>query len=181
MSKKPQILKNTILAKTALFTIEGLELRFSNGEQRSYERIQGGAHGSVLIIPRLDPETVLLIREYAAGVNEYLLAFPKGAIDADEAMLDTAQRELQEEVGYGATTLTALGRVSTSPGYMVSFMDIVLAEGLYSAEATGDEPEPIEVIPWKLSQLDALIQHPEFHEARSLAALLLLERYLRHE
>ncbi|OGO90615.1 MAG: ADP compounds hydrolase NudE [Coxiella sp. RIFCSPHIGHO2_12_FULL_42_15] len=180
-NKKPQILKSTILAKTAIFTIEGLDLRFSNGEERCYERVQGGARGSVLIVPLLDAETMLLIREYAAGVDDYLLAFPKGAIASGEDALSTAQRELQEEAGYGATTLTLLGRVSAAPGYMSSMMDIVLAQELYPAEAVGDEPEPIEVIPWQLNKVDALITHPAFHEARSLAALLLLERHLRRE
>lgn len=180
MNKKPQITKTTVLAKSTLFTIEALDLQFSNGEQRRYERIRSGGSGAVLIIPVLDSETFLLIREYAAGIDDYLLAFPKGAIDPNEQILETAARELQEEVGYGANKLTHLGRVSASPGYITSMMDIVLAEDLFPATAPGDEPEPIEVVPWHFREMDALLVHPEFHEARSYAALLLLERHLHH-
>jgi ADP-ribose diphosphatase len=43
----------------------------------------------------------------------------------------------------------------------------------------GDEPEPIEVVPWPLCDLGALLQREDFNEARSVAAVLLLERYLR--
>ena len=57
-------------------------------------------------------------------------------------------------------------------------MHIVLAKDLYPKKLEGDEPEAIEVIPWKISNIDALLRHPEFHEARSIAALLLLERNL---
>ncbi len=179
MSKKPHIIKSTTLAQSAFFTIEGLHLRFSNGEERNFERIGGRARGSVLVVPLLDKETILLIREYGAGVDDYVLGFPKGAIDQGEELLETAQRELMEEVGYGAKQMTLLGRVSASPGYMTSMMDIVLAEDLYPAKAEGDEPEPIEVVPWKLSEVDALLAQPEFHEARSQAALFQLLRRLK--
>ena len=133
----------------------------------------------MLVVPLLDKETILLIREYGAGVDDYVLGFPKGAIDQGEELLETAQRELMEEVGYGAKQMTLLGRVSASPGYMTSMMDIVLAEDLYPAKAEGDEPEPIEVVPWKLSEVDALLAQPEFHEARSQAALFQLLRRLK--
>lgn len=178
MTKKPQILTTTILAESKLFTIEGLELRFSNGVERHYERIRGHGKGSVMIIPLLDKDTMLLIREYAVGTEGYVLGFAKGAIAQHEELFATANRELMEEVGYRAEHLTAIGRVSASPGYMVSMMEIILAEGLTAETLPGDEPEPIEVMPWSLNNINELLEHPEFHEARSIAALLLLERKL---
>jgi len=85
-----------------------------------------------------------------------------------------------EEVGYRANQLSSIGRVSASPGYMMSMMDIILAEDLTPATAEGDEPEPIEIVRWSLNNIDELLSHPEFHEARSQAALLILERKLKH-
>lgn len=178
MSQKPHIIKSTPLAQSRLFTIEGVELRFTNGVEQTYERIRGrSARGSVLIIPMIDADTMLLIREYAVGVDDYVLGFPKGAVDDDEDPLNTANRELMEEVGYASHKLTPLRPVSASPGYIASMMHVILAEDLYLQSAPGDEPEPIEVIPWKLSQVDELLAHPEFHEARSQAALLQLLRH----
>lgn len=177
MKTKPVIEKTTILAKTALFTIEGLDLRFSNGEARCYERIRGEALGAVMIVPLLDEKTLLLVREYAAGVDAYVLGFPKGAMSAFETAEQTAARELMEETGYGAKQWTDLGLISTSPGYMSSRMHILLAQSLYPASLEGDEPEPIECVPWPLADWEALLDHPEFHEARSIAALLLLQRH----
>lgn len=180
MSEKPDVLSKHILAQSSIFTIEALDLRFANGEQRRYERICGHHSGSVMIVPLLDPDTLLLIREYAAGMDDYVLAFPKGAVDEGEQVLATANRELMEEAGYGAKMLTELATLSTSPGYMTSKMTVVLAEELYPARLSGDEPEPIEVVKWRLDELDALLVHPEFHEARSQAALLRVERRLRN-
>lgn len=180
MSKKPHINKITLLAQSALFTIEGIDLCFSNGQQRCYERVCGRAEGSVMIVPLLDKETLLLIREYAGGVDDYVLGFPKGAVGFGEKMLETANRELMEEVGYGAKRITPLATVSASPGYMTSMMDIVVAEDLYPESAEGDEPEPVEVLTYSLSQIDEILADPQFHEARSIAALLLVQRYLAH-
>jgi ADP-ribose diphosphatase len=176
MPEKPKILNTVVLAQSRLFDIEGVHLRFSNGEERHFERIRGHGHGSVMIVPMLDKETMLLVREYSVGVEGYVLGFPKGAVDTGEDPLVTAAREIKEEVGYGARHFTYLSRVSASPGYLRSMMDIIVATDLYREKIAGDEPEPLEVIPWKLSEIDALLKNPEFHEARSIAALILMER-----
>ena len=174
--EKPQCLNSKIVASSRLFSIEGLHLRFSNGQEVNFERVTGHAAGSVMIVPMLDQETILLIREYSAGVDDYVLGFPKGAVEADEDLLETANRELKEEVGYGAHQMSVVTQLSASPSYLCSVMHIVLATQLYPQIEQGDEPEPLEVIPWKLREIDQLLANPEFHEARSVAALLLLER-----
>ena len=179
MTKKPIILHSEILAETQLFCIERRHLQFSNGAKREFECINGRAHASVMIVPMLDEETFLLIREYACGMHEYILGFPKGAVSSNENLLETANRELQEEVGYGSRDLQVIAKMSASPGYMDSIMHLVLAKALYPKRMLGDEPEEIEVIPWKLSEVDALLAHPEFYEARSQAALLMIERKWR--
>lgn len=171
----PEIIKTKVVAKTRIFTIEQVELRFSNGKTMLYERLCPRGRGAVLIIPMLDAETVLLIREYAAGVGRYELALPKGKIDADETVFEAANRELQEEVGYAAKEFTQLKSLSASPGYFSNNTYIVLAQGLYEQKLEGDEPEPLEVIPWKLENLEQLLQHPECTEARSIAALFMVK------
>jgi len=176
MPKKPEILESKMVAKSRLFKIEAMHLRFSNGEERHFERIHGWPYGSVMIVPMLDKQTLLLIREYAAGVGEYVLGFPKGAIDPTEDLYATTNRELKEEVGYGANEIIPIAKFSASPGYYTSVMQIVIARGLYEEKLEGDEPEPLEVVPWSLDNMDALLEHPEFYEARSVAALLLVAK-----
>jgi ADP-ribose diphosphatase len=171
----PEIIDSKIIARTKVFTVEQLQLRFSNGTQVQYERLRGSPQGAVLIVPLLDADTVLLIREYAAGVQRYELALPKGAIDSGESPLEAANRELMEEVGHGARRLSQLKCLSVSPGYLNHQTHVVLAEDLYEKRLPGDEPEPIEVVPWKLSELDRLLDHPQCTEARSIAALFMVK------
>lgn len=177
-SKKPKIKKHKIIAQTRIFAVEELELEFSNGVFRIYERLKAGKHGAVMIIPMLDAETMLLIKEYAAGLERYELAFPKGLIDPGETALEAANRELQEEAGYAANKLSELKKITLAPGYLSHEMHLVVAEDLFESKLEGDEPEPIEVVPWKLSGIDKLLEVEEFSEARSIAAVYLLQRYL---
>ncbi|QTS83903.1 ADP compounds hydrolase NudE [Coxiella endosymbiont of Amblyomma nuttalli] len=176
MNKKPLILNEIVVAQSRLFDIKELHLRFSNGQERHFEQISGRGYGSVMIVPLLNEETVLLVREYGAGIGNYVLGFPKGAIEDKEDILITAERELKEEVGYGAHNMSIIACYSASPGYLHSMMHVIVAKNLYKEKAFGDEPEPIEIIPWKLANLDELLIHPEFHDARSVAALFLVER-----
>ncbi len=174
--KKPQILNTTVLKDNPLFEIEQLELRFSNGAERTFYRVHSLMRAAVMIVPMLDDETFLLIREYGAGIDEYTLGFPKGALGKEEDILEGADRELMEEVGYGANDLKLVKTFSTSPGYMSSRMHLVIARDLYEKRLPGDEPEPIEVVPWKVKDIEQLLARDDFNEARSVAALLMMSR-----
>ena len=179
MPVEPRILKRRETARSRLFRVEELLLRFSNGVERVYERLCHPAHGAVLVVPMLDDDTVLLIREYGAGIEGYHLGLPKGACHLGEDRLAAANRELMEEVGYGAHHLEFLKSLTLSPGYMGHDIDVVLARDLYEHRLPGDEPEPIEVVPWSLRDLPALVARDDFTEGRSLAALYLVRDLLR--
>jgi ADP-ribose diphosphatase len=170
----PKIIQSKIIATTKVFRIEQMQLQFANGTEVEYERLIGSSRGAVLIVPLLDDDTVLLIREFAAGVQRYELALPKGAIDGDEDVLQAANRELMEEVGFGAHDLQQLKSFTVSPGYLNHVTHVVVAQNLYEKSLAGDEPEPIEVVPWKLTELDTLLYHEECTEARSIAALFMV-------
>lgn len=177
---KPSVLETKVLAKTKIFQIEGVHLRFSNGEERHYERLRGsrGAE-AVMIVPILDSETVLLVKEYAVGLEDYYLGFPKGKVDDNEDLLAAANRELKEETGYGAHHLEILKTMSSSPAYTTKQMTIIVAHDLYEQRLDGDEPETIEVVPWKLNNLEALISRDDFHEGRSIAALFMVRDFVQ--
>lgn len=179
MTRKPIVTDIEVIARTRFFQVERVGLRFTNGREVSWERLKSPARGAVLVVPMLDPGTVLLIREYAAGVERYELALPKGRIEDDESVLEAGNHEMMEEIGYGARELTLLKSVTLAPGAISHITHIVLAEDLYPARLEGDEPEAIEVVPWPLARLDELLAREECTEARSIAALYMARDILR--
>ncbi len=182
MSVKPKILNTKTIAQTQLFRVEEMDIVFTNGNQRRYERLaRSSSTGAVLIIPCPDKETVLLIKEYSAGVERYEIGLPKGKIDPNEKLMSAANRELKEEVGFGARKLHHLTSLSIAPSYLAHMIDIVIAEDLYEEKLLGDEPEELEVIPWKLSDIDALLATGECTEARSIAALYMVREYFANQ
>lgn len=178
MPEKPKVLATKLIATSRLFTIEQMHLRFSNGQEREFERLKSRFHGAVMIVPLLDNDTILLVREYAAGVDDYTLGFPKGLMHEGEDILLAANRELMEEVGYGAKKLDYLTSMMAMPGYMKNTMKVVLARDLYPAKLEGDEPEELEVVPWHISELATLLARDDFCEARSIAAIFLVRELL---
>ena len=176
-SKKalPIIGARSQVAKSRLFNIEQIDLTFSNGVQRQYERIAGSGRGAVMIIPMLDENTMLLVREYCAGTHSYELGFPKGLIDAGEDAITAANRELKEEIGYGANKLTFMLKLATAQAFFDAKISLFLAQDLYPEQLEGDEPEPLEIVPWPLADYEKLLQKCDFNEARSVAALLLIK------
>jgi ADP-ribose diphosphatase len=177
----PKILKCTTVAESRLFRIEALDLEFANGTRRQFERLAASTHGAVAIVAMPDKDTVLLIREYAAGTGSYELGLPKGLIENSEDILAAANRELMEETGFGARSLELISTLTVSPAYFGHRTRIVLATDLYPNKIEGDEPEPLEVIPWRLDELDDLLARDDFTEARSVAALLMARDRLRHD
>jgi ADP-ribose diphosphatase len=65
-----------------------------------------------------------------------------------------------------------------APSYFNATMHILFAKDLYPETLLGDEPEPLVLVKWPLAQWQSLLEQPDFTEARSVAALLLLDKYL---
>ncbi len=177
--KKPEILGSEIVAQSRLFIIEQVNLKFSNQVERQYERMKGNNRGAVMVVPVLNGDTLLLGREYAAGTHTYELGFVKGLNDPGEEAHEAANRELQEEIGFGAKKLTHLMELSLAPGYFASKMQVFIAEDLYESVLEGDEPEPIEMVPWPLDNWQSLLEQEDFSESRSVSALFLAQKYLK--
>ncbi|RAT12715.1 MULTISPECIES: ADP compounds hydrolase NudE [Lonsdalea] len=175
--QKPKIIGVKTVARSRLFSIESVDLAFSNGERRVYERMRPSGREAVMIVPIIGDD-LLLIREYAVGIEQYELGFPKGLIDAGETVFEAANRELKEEVGFGAEHFELLATLTLAPSYFSSQMNIVIARGLYPQRLQGDEPEPLIPVHWPQAQMMSLLQAPDFREARNVSALFLAHAHL---
>lgn len=175
--QKPEILAIRIAAQSAIFQIQSIDLRFSNGVERTYERLTPARRPAVMVLP-IDGDDLIMIHEYSVGTERYELTCVKGLIDVGEEPIEAANRELQEEIGFKAGQLTLMRELYTSPSHMYSPMYVFFARDLTPSVLVGDEPEPLQQVRVPLNRLNDLIDNPEFGDARVLAALMLLQKQL---
>ena len=178
MRKNPKITNIHSVTRSHVFNVESMDVEFSNGETRVFERLKPGGNGAVLVVPMIDKDTVLMIYEFSAGTERYELGLTKGKIDKGETHIEAASRELKEEIGYGSNKLTFLKTITLAPAYQSGATHIILAEELYQESAEGDEPEPLEIVSRKLSDIEKLTYDDDLTEARSILALYMVREIM---
>ena len=155
-------------------TVRVDRFRYDDGDEAEREVI---AHpGSVAIVAH-DGEQLYLVKQPREAVNEpELLELPAGKLDEEgEEPVDTAKRELAEEIGKGARTWRHLTSFYTSPGFVDEECHVYLATDLYDESAEADENERIEIVAVPLDRLDDAIR--DCRDAKSLAGLLWLRAF----
>lgn len=161
--------------KTKFFVIKDIHLKFDKGET-TYQILE--KRDTALIVPITKDNQIILVREFFVAINEYSLSLPKGRIEEGSDELQTANKELQEEIGYKASMLTKLATLTMSPGYLTQKTHVFLAENLIESRLTGDELEDIEIVRCPFSEFEKLIEEGEISEARVIASLYLAKRKL---
>jgi 8-oxo-dGTP pyrophosphatase MutT (NUDIX family) len=156
-------------------TVRVDRFRYDDGEEAEREVV--GHPGSVAILAH-DGERIFMVRQPREAVDEPdLLELPAGKLDEDgEGPLETAKRELAEEIGKGARTWTHLKTFYTSPGFTDETCHIYLATDLYDESAEADENERIEIVECPLAELDSVIESCE--DAKSLIGLLWFRAFV---
>ncbi len=148
--------------------------RFADGKEVARDKVW---HPGAVGIIAIDDEHLWLTRQprEAAGMSASL-EIPAGKLDVeDEPPLETAKRELAEEIGRQAATWEQVLSFYTSPGFSDERVVLYLASDL--SDAPDEDPiedERIEIVPWPLDQLEQAIA--ECEDSKSLIALLWLTR-----
>lgn len=173
----PKKISEKDIFKTKLFTIKDVDLQYKNGEIKTHQIIQ--KPDVSIIVPLTDRKTVLFVKEYATAHDKYRLDLPGGKIDPGNTPEETANKELQEEIGYKAGKLEEIGMFTITPGYLTQKSYIFLARDLIESKLEGDETEPLEIVEYPFEQFEELIDKGELNEARAIAALYLTRRFLQ--
>lgn len=135
--------------------------------------------GAVTLIPIDAQDRILFVRQYRHAVGQELLELPAGTLDEGEIPEICAQREIREETGMSAAKLEKIGEFFLVPGYSTEYMYIFLATSLKPDPLPGDEDEFISVEAVTMATIPELIAQGVLQDAKSLAALLLAEPYLK--
>ncbi len=138
--------------------------------------------GAVAVLPLTDDqEHVVLVRQFRTPLDDWLLELPAGLRDVDgESEIDTARRELEEEVGCVAETIEHLITLVTAVGFADEAISIFLARDLTwtNRRADGEEEKSMTVEMVPLVEVGAMIANGEITDAKTVAGLLLLQQKL---
>ncbi len=150
--------------------------RYEDGEEAEREIV---AHPGAVVVLARDGGRLYLVRQPREAVGEQaLLELPAGKLDEEgEEPLETAKRELAEEIGKAAEDWELVQTFHTSPGFTDEAVHIYLATGLSDASAEVEENERIDIVTHGLDEIDALLR--ETTDSKTLIGLYELRRRLR--
>ena len=151
------------------------EVEIENGPIATREIVEH--RGATAIVPILDSQEVILVRQYRYPVESELLEIPAGTLQLNEDPEDCAARELEEETGYRCTQLTKLTECFVAPGYSSEKIHIYLAKGLTKTQTMMDEDEKITVETYPFSEALEKIRRGEIRDAKSMVGLQAAARF----
>lgn len=135
--------------------------------------------GAVAMVPMVDRDHVCLIRNFRHAVGRTLLEIPAGTLDPGESPDETAGRELAEETGYRAGSITRIAEWYVSPGVMTERMYLYLCEDLRPGPTDHQPDERMESVVLAWDHAMAGVRDGQVDDAKTLLALLLCDRLRR--
>lgn len=129
--------------------------------------------GGVVIVPITDDGQIILIKQWRYCIGEILVELPAGKLEKGEHPLETAKRELIEEVGYEAESWTDLGFIYTTPGFCNEKLYFYKAEGLKYIGSSPEDGEFIEPLVLETDEVFEMTKNNTIKDAKTIAGIIL--------
>ncbi|MDY7578530.1 NUDIX hydrolase [Herbaspirillum sp. RTI4] len=149
-------------------------IRLPDGAQATREYIKHP--GAVVILPLFDDGSVLLERQFRYPLHRVFTEFPAGKIDAGEAALACAKRELLEETGFTAARWDFVCTIHNAIAYADEHLEIFLARDLTAGQSQLDDGEFLEVFTMPLSALLGQVRGGEITDVKTIIGTFWLEK-----
>ena len=133
--------------------------------------------GAVMVVPLLDDGRLVVERQYRYPLGRTMLEFPAGKLDAGEAPLVCAIRELAEETGYRANEWARAGLLHNAIAYSTEGIEVWFARGLTLGKPRLDAGEFLDVVIASEGELNVLAERGEITDGKTLVGLLWLARW----
>jgi ADP-ribose pyrophosphatase len=147
-------------------------VKLPNGRETTREIVEHP--GAVAIVPVLDNGKLLVVKQYRTAARRRLMEIPAGTLEAGEAPLACARRELIEEAGYAAGRLRKLFSCYLAPGYSTEKIHFFLASQLVPTSGRQAEDESIIVQAMDLHEALKAIERGKIQDAKTISALYYL-------
>jgi ADP-ribose pyrophosphatase len=158
------------------FAVEKVKVRLPDGRETTYDYVKHS--GAVTIVPVDDQNRIIFVTQYRMGVKGVLLELPAGTLEIDEDPALCAAREIREETGMAARTVSKLGEFFLAPGYSSEFMHVYLMKDLYPAPLQHDDDEFLQTTAIPVDTVWEMVYSNQINDGKTLACLLLALRDL---
>jgi ADP-ribose pyrophosphatase len=172
-----QTLASKVVYRGKLLQVLEDEVRLPDGGSARREYIRHP--GAVVMLPLLDPQTVVLVRQYRYPLARHFYEIPAGKIEPGEAPLLTAQRELREESGYEAGEWTHLTTIHPCIGYSDERIELFLARQLTQVGNAPEEGEFLEVMTLGVTEALRWVKDGKISDPKTIIGLLWADRLSR--
>lgn len=135
-------------------------------------------NGGAVILPLLDNNHVVMIKQYRKPVDRDVLEIPAGKIDKGETSFEAAKRELKEETGFIAGNLKFLTKMLPTVGYSEEILYLYLAQDLIPGETDFDENEDIDMVTYHIDDLTDMILNGKIQDGKTQVAILMVNEML---
>lgn len=169
------------LSEDRLFEGKVVNLRkdrveLENGDIASREVVEHS--GGVCVLPLLDSNEVIFVKQFRYAFKEILLEIPAGKLEKGENPAICGQRELLEEVGAKCSEYIYLGKIYPSPAYLSEIIHVYLAKGLTFSEQDLDKDEFLDVVKIPLADAVKMVMSNEIKDSKTQIAILKVSKML---
>lgn len=180
LSEKQKLLEQTSKVETKssyegkLISVRSDTFKDEKGKEFRYDIVMHP--GAVVMIPIHKDGRIHFVKQWRRAIQDILIELPAGTLEKNEEPLYSAQRELQEEIGYKARRMTNLGGFFTAPGFCNEYLHLFLAEDLIESFLTCDDSEHIDHCILSLQEALDWIEKGRINDAKTICGIY---RYLR--
>lgn len=167
------MVRNIYTGKVVTLNVDTVQL--PNGVTIDLETIRHP--GAAAVVPMKDDGTVVLIRQFRHAAGGFIYEIPAGKLSPGEEPLHCAARELEEEVGYRASSFELLSSIFTAPGFADEVIHVYQATGLTKGQQQLDRDEVLDVIEMPLAEAVGKIADGTIRDAKTIVGLQAV--YLR--
>ena len=123
-------------------------------------------------------DSICLVRQYRKAIDEFTLEIPAGLVEVNEKPIETAKRELQEEIGYKPLDIEYLFDMHASPGFTNDKLSFFLAKNLEESKLELDEDEFLEKKSYKIEDVYNMVINGEITDAKTIIAVMYTKRLI---
>lgn len=166
----------TTLCKETLFEGRIINLRrdriqLPNGKESTREMIEH--RGGVAVLAVDENGFVPIVRQYRYPLGKHLWEIPAGKLEIGEDPDEAIVRELREETGLTAKSITSLGMFYPTCGYSNEIIRLYLATDLTYVGAKPDEDEFLEIKYVSVDELYEKCLSGEIRDGKTMMAVML--------